>query len=78
MRVNGISRGSVEIRSAGYGERATVRGASKYGDGTVTEIVDDPRDWQGDDPVRWSWAVEDYVYAAFAKTEKRVNLPDSI
>ena len=40
----------------------------KYGDGTVTEIVDDPRDYKV--TIQFDGAGQKIMYAAFAKLKK--------
>ena len=72
--VNGISRGSVKSTALEYGVGDRVRHL-KYGDGTVTEIVDDPRDYKV--TIQFDGAGQKIMYAAFAKTEKTINFPDS-
>ena len=47
----------------------------KYGDGTVTEIVDDPRDYKV--TIQFDGAGQKIMYAAFAKLKKTINFPDS-
>ncbi len=62
--VNGISRGSVKSAALEYGVGDRVRHL-KYGDGTVTEIVDDPRDYKV--TIQFDGAGQKIMYAAFAK-----------
>lgn len=47
---------------------ATVCRHLKYGDGTVTEIVDDPRDYKV--TIQFDGAGQKIMYAAFAKLKK--------
>ena len=65
--VNGISRGSVKSAALEYGVGDRVRHL-KYGDGTVTEIVDDPRDYKV--TIQFDGAGQKIMYAAFAKLKK--------
>ncbi len=65
--VNGLQKGAARADSLEYGVGDRVRHL-KYGDGTVTNIVDGPRDYQV--TVQFDGPGQKIMYAAFAKLKK--------
>lgn len=65
--VNGLKKGSVKENALEYGVGDRVRHI-KFGDGTVTAIVDDPRDYKV--TIQFDGAGQKIMYAAFAKLKK--------
>ena len=65
--VNGLQKGAAKADSLEYGVGDRVRHL-KYGDGTVTNIVDGPRDYQV--TVQFDGPGQKIMYAAFAKLKK--------
>ena len=65
--MSGLQKGTVKADSLEYGVGDRVRHL-KYGDGTVTNIVDGPRDYQV--TVQFDGPGQKIMYAAFAKLKK--------
>ena len=67
LNAAGISKGTAKASGLEYGVGDRVR-HMKYGDGTVKNIVDGPRDYQV--TVEFDGAGQKVMYAAFAKLKK--------
>lgn len=65
--VNGLKKGSAKENALEYGVGDRVRHI-KFGDGTVTAIVDDPRDYKV--TIQFDGVGQKIMYAAFAKLKK--------
>ncbi|MDO4332445.1 MAG: UvrD-helicase domain-containing protein [Eubacteriales bacterium] len=66
--VNGLKKGSSKESALEYGVGDRVRHI-KFGDGTVTAIVDDPRDYKV--TIQFDGVGQKIMYAAFAKLKKK-------